>query len=1212
MSQRKYALREKPKQTFDDEEWETVGKNKGKKNKTKKFNNDNQFDKTGYQAATGNDFHSLSKVSDEKEIGLENKIADKVHCIKCYRVFSNRNQLSLHEKTCLKLEKTDSFLKYMMPTVRITPCDIKEKVVLPSSQVVLPSSQDEKESTMSDEKTFANAVKGIRKSFDNQEPTEVMGKKTTIELNTGGQVDTSDNNQPAIDFVVDKNQPLEASEITKKRQNREENIAKPSTQQHKNRTKKQSKQPDFSSQPPIVEEQREGNDNTMASEAYEEITSWRRNLFRLPKGNIGKQFIEHMVKQIDNWISTNEEDALKLLMCMPSLLLQRTSKKGKARENKDNLRRRMDLWENGCFTELIKEGKVIQQRLEKSSKQKSDWTEEDTLKAFRNHMINGRINPALRLLDKTSGKGVLRMTDDTIRQLHEKHPKGEPINDVMVLNGPIEEINPVIFDDFNGDLVKKVALRMKGAAGPSGFDAEDWRSVLGSRLYGNSSDDLCSAIANMAKKLCTENRTENGGISALLACRLIPLDKDPGLRPIGIGEVLRRIIGKMVVKVLKPDLQDAAGELQMCVGQEGGCEAGVHAMHDMFQEENSHGIIQVDANNAFNVINRQVLLQNIQILCPAISTFLRNCYLKPARLFVIGGVEISSDEGTTQGAPTAMPTYAVGIKPLLICLSEPNKKAEQSEITGSLTDKARQAAFADDLAACGTIDQLKRWWDLIIEYGPYIGYHAKPSKSWLIVKTEHLLYAETVFQGTGLKITTAGNRHLGAVVGTNEFKDKYVKEKVDEWIDELMELENIAKVDPHIAYSAYVFGLQHQFTYVLRTIPQISKHLEILDKAIDRYLIQHLIKDHTITELERIWLSLPVRLGGMGLNIISEMAPHYYENSRRMTKALVDGIIHQYDPDPDVESENESRPVKAIIGEEKKKREEDKVNYVKQHLSPQKLKIYEAITEKGASSWLNALPLKDHDFYLDKQTFWDTIHLRYGLELSHLPSKCVCDENFSVEHALNCKRGGFISTRHNDVRDFTAEILSEVCNDVAVEPLLTPLTGERFQHRTANVEDHARLDVSARGVWMRGSRAFFDVKVFNPLARTYSNQTLKAAHKTNENIKKRMYNERVINVEHGTFTPLVFSCLGGMSVECAHFYNRMADMLSEKRNISTSQGRTWVRTKVSFCLLRATHLCIRGSRSRKQYSKDLLSETDIPKSLVEAEIDCSRGVEGRT
>ena len=199
-----------------------------------------------------------------------------------------------------------------------------------------------------------------------------------------------------------------------------------------------------------------------------------------------------------------------------------------------------------------------------------------------------------------------------------------------------------------------------------------------------------------------------------------------------------------------------------------------------------------------------------------------------------------------------------------------------------------------------------------------------------------------------------------------------------------------------------------------------------------------------------------------------------------------------------------------------------------------------------------------------------------------------------------------MSTRHNDVRDFTAELLSEVCNDVAIEPLLTPLTGETFMYRSANVEEHALLDVSARGVWMRGSRAFFDVKVFNPLALTYSNQTLKAAHKSNENSKKRLYAERVINVEHGTFTPLVFSCLGGMSVECAHFFNRLSDKLSEKRNICTSQGRTWIRTKLSFCLLRATHLCIRGSRTRKQFSVSSLSSTDIQKSLIEAQLEETR------
>ena len=139
-------------------------------------------------------------------------------------------------------------------------------------------------------------------------------------------------------------------------------------------------------------------------------------------------------------------------------------------------------------------------------------------------------------------------------------------------------------------------------------------------------------------------------------------------------------------------------------------------------------------------------------------------YQRPARLFVVGGISILSLEGTTQGDPTAMYVYALGILPLIIMISEPLKSSE---------DKVRQSAFADDLAGGGTIDQLKRWWDLIIKMGKYVGYYAKPSKSWLIVKAEHRDEAERVFEGTGIQITTEGKRHLGAVVGSISFKEKY-------------------------------------------------------------------------------------------------------------------------------------------------------------------------------------------------------------------------------------------------------------------------------------------------------------------------------------------------------------------------------------------------------------------------------------------------------
>ena len=126
---------------------------------------------------------------------------------------------------------------------------------------------------------------------------------------------------------------------------------------------------------------------------------------------------------------------------------------------------------------------------------------------------------------------------------------------------------------------------------------------------------------------------------------------------------------------------------------------------------------------------------------------------------------------------------------------------------------------------------------------------------------------------------------------------------------------------------------------------------------------------------------------------------------------------------------------------------------------------------------------------------------------------CACGHPFSVDHALNCKIGGFIHQRHDDIRDFFAKLLSEVCQDVRVEPPLQPLTGERLQDR-ANSSDDARLDVSARSFWQRGQIAFFDVRVFNPFAKCHLSQKLENTFINNEREKKRAYNQRVIDIEH--------------------------------------------------------------------------------------------------
>ena len=145
-----------------------------------------------------------------------------------------------------------------------------------------------------------------------------------------------------------------------------------------------------------------------------------------------------------------------------------------------------------------------------------------------------------------------------------------------------------------------------------------------------------------------------------------------------------------------------------------------------------------------------------------------------------------------------------------------------------------------------------------------------------------------------------------------------------------------------------------------------------------------------------------------------------------------------------------------------------------------------------------------------------------------------------------CHMGGIPTIRHNEIRDITATLLTEICHNVATEPLLQPLTNESFVHRSANTEPNARLDIRARGFWNTGQDAFFDVRVFYPNASSNHSMTTTAAYRKHELAKKREYAQRVREVEHGVFTPLVLSTTGGMGREAAKFYKRLADGISRK------------------------------------------------------------------
>ena len=219
---------------------------------------------------------------------------------------------------------------------------------------------------------------------------------------------------------------------------------------------------------------------------------------------------------------------------------------------------------------------------------------------------------------------------------------------------------------------------------------------------------------------------------------------------------------------------------------------------------------------------------------------------------------------------------------------------------------------------------------------------------------------------------------------------------------------------------------------------------------------------------------------------------------------------------------------------------------------------------------------------MHKGEFRDALALRYGWQPPHVPVSCACGHTFSIEHVLSCPTGGFPSIRHNEVRDLTATLLTEVCHNVVIEPDLQPLGGEVLSGGSANIQEGARLDIAANGFWGgRFQKTYFDVRVFNPYAPSNQQSQLSTTYRRHENEKRRAYDQRVREVEHSSFTPLVMSLTGGLGRAATTAYKRLGSLLAENTNQPYGAVMGWLRCKLRFSLLRSSIMCIRGFRSRK-------------------------------
>ena len=177
--------------------------------------------------------------------------------------------------------------------------------------------------------------------------------------------------------------------------------------------------------------------------------------------------------------------------------------------------------------------------------------------------------------------------------------------------------------------------------------------------------------------------------------------------------------------------------------------------------------------------------------------------------------------------------------------------------------------------------------------------------------------------------------------------------------------------------------------------------------------------------------------------------------------------------------------------------------------------------------------------------------------------------------------------------------MNEICRDVEAELHLIPITKETLSLKSANSNDDSRLDIKAKGF-----SAFFDLRIKHVNSASQKNKSTATIFRQHEEARKREYPQSVLEVQNGTFTPLVFEENGGMGDECQRFKSHLSSSLAIQTGDSYAEICTWLRTRLSIEILKSAITCLRGSQVPFRVANNNIEE-DFQLMNIESETNKS-------
>ena len=372
------------------------------------------------------------------------------------------------------------------------------------------------------------------------------------------------------------------------------------------------------------------------------------SLYNLPNSAIAKVFLAALTRELHGVRSRTWNSERPMLFAL--VILQKSPQARHAKDIRRRISQRLSLWNEGRFDALINDIEEDQRNRPRNLKPADDMTD---IRRFNQCFLSGRTSQAVRNFIDPSDTAVL-LPDDPIDEsttvldaLKTKHPD-QRSNIINLADAdrptfePYPDLPSYIPVDITSDTVADVATHLSGGAGPSGVDGCHLKTWL--TRYGNASSVLRDEMASFGRWLANDIPSWDA-TRALMANRLVALDKNPGVRPIGIGETYRRLLAKCLLRVSGHKATAACNNYNLCVGLPAGIEGAVHTMSDLMdsildaspetlQELNHRACLLIDAKNGFNELNRRAMLWTVRHLWPQGSCFAFNCYSHAAQLII--------------------------------------------------------------------------------------------------------------------------------------------------------------------------------------------------------------------------------------------------------------------------------------------------------------------------------------------------------------------------------------------------------------------------------------------------------------------------------------------------------------------------------------------------------------------------------------------------